>query len=239
MSFFDISKSIEQVVYSIALWVILIPKTIYLVLFHPAKIPGYIQTELRKEEKEQFSDQVSPLIFWLLLVVVPAYMIIRNFAANLPEFALNKPENYFYYILSTLLAFLLTPAIIFHFAEKKSFNRDALKESVYLQCYLQSPFALMMILLCGLLKYLHYDFNAMNAEAYQFLFNKVNGWKDLIFFVVGIFPIYVAYLEYKILKLTGKPAGRALGLVLLSGFLSMFAMFITAGLGYILFYGIR
>src|SRR5258708_274790 len=128
MNFLDILKSIEQAVYEIALWVILIPKTIFKILFHPTKIQEYIHTELQKDEKNQFADNMSPVVLWLLLVVIPSYMIIKHFVTDLPLYMSNRPENYLFYVTSALVSFLLTPALLIHLFDKKKFERDSFKE---------------------------------------------------------------------------------------------------------------
>jgi len=139
MNFLDILKSIEQAVYEIMLWVIMIPKTIFKIIRYPSKVPDYIQAELEKDEKKQFADNMSPVILWLLLVIIPAYMLIRHFFTNLPQYITSKPENYLFYITTICISFLLTPALVIHLFDKKRIDRDSFKNSFYIQCYLQSP----------------------------------------------------------------------------------------------------
>ena len=238
MNFLDILKSIEQAIYEIALWLILIPITIFKILARPAAVPEYIRAELMKEDKKQFQDRMSPLMLWLLMVVVPGYMFIKYFYPDLPAYLTAKPENYLFYIAITCVSILLTPALLIHALQRKKFDRESFKESFYVQCYIQAPVSFLLILLIGTMKYNHFNFDAFDQDSYIPFFNKMNGWKD-IFLVpfAGLF-LFLAFLEIKLIMKTGRSVSTAIGLVVLCLFIVGFVMIAAAGLSYVLFYGL-
>ena len=238
MNFLDILKSIEQAIYEIALWFILIPKTIFKIVVHPADVPAYIREELKKEDKKQFNDQMSPILLWLLMVILPVYMSAKYFYHGLPAMIRDKPQNYFFYIAVIFISFLLTPAGLIHILNKNKFERDSFKESFYVQCYLQSPMSFLLILWLGLMKYWRYSFNASDNKDYIPIVNSINGWKDLLVIpLIGVLFFY-AFIEVKLIMKTGKSVGDAIGLLLLSCVIVFFLMLVAGGVSYILFYGV-
>jgi len=78
----------------------------------------------------------------------------------------------------------------------------------------------------------------MDQENYVPFFNSINGWKDVFMGVVMLLLCFLAYMEYKIIKQTGKSTPKTLFIIFLSCMLVLFIMMATAGLGYILFFGL-
>jgi hypothetical protein len=247
VNFLNIIRSVEQFVYEIALWIVLIPKTIYKILVHPGTIKEYVESELAKEEKKQFEDQMSPILFWLMLVVIPSYTSIRYLFKDIPtneitELITKKPENYLFYITSTLLSSILTLALLVQIVAKRKFNKESFKSSFYIQCYLQAPFVFGIIFLLMCMKILHYNFHAMDNNAvenfeYVFFFNKINGWKDIFLIPIIVLFSYFSYIEVRLIIKSGLSTGYAIASYVLCLYAWVFLMCITAGLGYILFIG--
>jgi len=74
-------KSLEGAVFELALWVLLLPKTLLRVLRHPVWVLDYTTAEFLKPEAERFDDYVSPVSFWLLVAVGPylwATSVVRH-----------------------------------------------------------------------------------------------------------------------------------------------------------------
>jgi hypothetical protein len=65
--------AIEKALFEVATWVFLIPKTLYLVLSHPSKVPEYVRSELsaRDDSRARFHGTVSPLLLFLLVALGP------------------------------------------------------------------------------------------------------------------------------------------------------------------------
>ena len=237
MTFFNILNSIEQAIYEIALWFILIPKTFFRSLVYPGKIRQYVKTELLKEEKEQFNDLMSPIIFWLLLIVVPAYMMIKHFVAGAAAIIGAKPENYILFVTMTLVGFLITPVFLMHAFEKKKIDRESFKEAFYIQCYLQTPTGFIIMVCVGIMKNLKYNFKVWQGDNYTPVFNAVNGPKDWLMIPLVLAFCYLAFVEVKMMRQQGRSLSQAMLIIILSLLSVGFVMFVTGCLGHILSYG--
>jgi len=64
-------KTLEGAVFEMALWVLLLPKTLVQVLRRPIWVLDYTTAEMAKPESERFDDYLSPVSFWLLVAVGP------------------------------------------------------------------------------------------------------------------------------------------------------------------------
>ncbi len=237
MTFFNILNSIEQAIYEIALWFILIPKTFFKSLVYPGRVQQYVKEELLKEEKEQFSDLMSPIIFWLLLFVVPAYMMIKHFSAGAAAFIGAKPENYILFVTMTLVSFLITPIFLMHAFEKKKINRESFKEAFYIQCYLQTPIGFVIMICVGIMKTIKYNFDALQQDGYTPLFNTINGAKDWLLIPLCLSFCYLAFVEVKMMRQQGRSLSQAILIIILSLLGVGFVMLVTGWIGYILSYG--
>ncbi len=236
MNFFSILKSVEEFIYQLALWVILLPITIFVVLTRPLRMPAYVRRELAKDEKKEFGDLVSPILFWILLVIAPAFFLIRQFYI-LPAAATTNPVNYLYYICTCFVAFLLTPALLIHIFEKKKIDREGFKRTFFLQCYLQSPIFFFIIMFSGLFKYLGYDFNAMNGPEYMPFVNSVNGWKDILIIILVGLVFYLAYMEYAVMRKMG--IKKPILIIFLCVPVSLIFMLATTGIGLLFYFGVK
>ena len=69
--------AVEKALFEVATWVFLIPKTLYLVLSHPSKVPEYVKSELnpREEGRTRFHGTVSPLLLFLLVALGPFLLV--------------------------------------------------------------------------------------------------------------------------------------------------------------------
>lgn len=139
-------KSLEGAVFEMALWVLLLPKTLLQVLRRPVWVLDYTTAELAKPEADRFDDYLSPVSFWLLVAVGPylwaGSAIRRHFAvgdasvdvmSHLP--IINR------YLVSALLLVSapLSVAVIFSLVRRHGIARRALLPHFAAQCYLQSP----------------------------------------------------------------------------------------------------
>ncbi len=203
MSFITLLRSIESAIFEIAFWVVLIPKTVYRIIKSPSSIPSYISSELQKDEKLQFTAMMSPILLWTLLVVIPGYLMNQHYNPELPLVKIGTSEqNIFLYAL-LILCPVLSPAIVLTAFQRREFERNTFKEFFYTQCYLQAPVMAVIIASYSLMYYGHYDFNAVDQPNYVYIFNSVNGWKDVMFFF-GIVPLgWLSYAEIKVMNQLG------------------------------------
>lgn len=90
----DFLGQLEKLAYSMAVWIILIPKTIFKIIMDPTWVRGYVAKEFEestKAEKEgksgdkvRFDDYVSPVILLLLCSLVPyvGYQLLPPFGLS-------------------------------------------------------------------------------------------------------------------------------------------------------------
>jgi len=153
-------KSLEGAVFELALWVLLLPKTLLKVLRHPVWVLAYTTGEFAKPEVDRFDDYVSPVSFWLLIAVGPylwATSVIRH-RHSPPGAASWDPLSHLpissRYLITALLlvAAPLTVAVIFARIRGHSVARRVLQPHFAAQCYLQAPALLgVMPIVVGLL----------------------------------------------------------------------------------------
>ena len=73
----DFFAALERVLFELVTWVVLVPKTLYLVLSHPSRVPEYVKGELdlKDEKRAQFEGSVSPVFLFLLVAIGPLLLI--------------------------------------------------------------------------------------------------------------------------------------------------------------------
>ena len=139
-------KSLEAAVFEVALWVLLLPKTLLRILRRPVWVLDYTTAEFAKPEAGRFDDYLSPVSFWLLVAVGPylwATSTIRHHY-DLPApsgDAMSHLSIINRYMICALLlvAAPLTVAVIFSLIRGHGVTRRVLLPHFAAQCYLQSP----------------------------------------------------------------------------------------------------
>src|SRR5215510_3625652 len=140
-------KSLEGAVFEMALWVLLLPKTLLRVLRQPVWVLDYTTAELAKPEADRFDDYLSPVTFWLLVAVGPylwATTVVRH-RYSPPGEAAADPLSHLPIINRYLIAALLlvaaplTVAAIFSLIRGHGVARRVLQPHFAVQCYLQTP----------------------------------------------------------------------------------------------------
>jgi hypothetical protein len=85
-----IIEGVEDLAYNILIWVLLIPKTLAKIVFHPAWVPGYVAVQLKDDVEKRFDDYISPVILIILSTLLPfAYAYITP----LPNVTLSGPTQ--------------------------------------------------------------------------------------------------------------------------------------------------
>ena len=146
-------KSLEGAVFEIALWVLLLPKTLLQVLCHPVWVLNYTTGEFAKPEGDRFDDYLSPVVFWLLLAVGPylwGTSMVRHRHSPPGEASgdviSHLPITSRYLIAALLLvAAPLAVAVIFSLIRGHGVARRVLQPHFAAQCYLQTPALLGMM----------------------------------------------------------------------------------------------
>jgi hypothetical protein len=146
MDFVRLIRSVEEFVYEICVWILLIPKTLFKIIFNPKWVILYIKEELAKEEKKQFQEYVPPMLFWVLIVVIPTFIILRTLSVELSlenktftELWGNSLETKILVISAFLVAGPLTFSWGIQKKQKKPITKDSFRENFYIQVYVFSP----------------------------------------------------------------------------------------------------
>jgi hypothetical protein len=146
-------KGLEGAVFEMALWVLLLPKTLLTVLRRPGWVLEYTTTEFAKPEADRFDDYLSPVTFWLLIAVGPylwATSVVRH-RYSPPGDASGDAISHLPIINRYLIAALLlvaaplTVTVIFSLIRGHGLARRTLQPHFGAQCYLQTPALLAMM----------------------------------------------------------------------------------------------
>ena len=141
-----ILTSLEGAVFEAVVWLLLIPKTLFQVLRHPAWVVDYTAAQFQKAEADRWDDYLSPVVFWLLLAVGPYLGDLRGpaparRAGQLSGDVLSHlPLPTRYLLLALLLvAAPATLAVLFARIRGHGLARRLLRQHFAAQCYLQTP----------------------------------------------------------------------------------------------------
>jgi len=153
MDFSKTLKSVEDAVYEVMIWILLLPKTFWLAMVRPQRAIEYVTEEWKKKSEERFDEYLSPVLLWLMMTVVP-FSLILVFAGPIKadENVLSKAvssENF----LKAALYMMIIPFIYIVSIEMKnkgSIKRSTLKCAFYKHCYALTPGMLLTVLFASL-----------------------------------------------------------------------------------------
>ena len=153
MDIFKIIQSLQDFMYELVVWVLLLPKTILRAVFRPGKMVAYVNEEWSKDPEDRFDDYLSPALFLLVVAVVPnalfnwmgQVVVPSDIAAQLTE---NNLVASTLAVLTCLLVYLFWLQVL----SKKPIRRSALKRLFFIQCYVVAPaqFIYVLLALAGL-----------------------------------------------------------------------------------------
>ncbi len=88
----DLFATIERLLFELITWFILIPKTLYLILAHPSKVPDYVRSELdlNDNSRARFDGSISPVFLFLLIAIGPFLLLT---VIDLPKLTITAPES--------------------------------------------------------------------------------------------------------------------------------------------------
>lgn len=143
MNFVKIFQSIEEVIYELALWLVLIPKTLYKILKSPLWIYDYIEGELNKDISKRFSHYLSPVLFFVIIAVIPALYLKPRIIFTTVWVAIQNMsgEEFEDKLFARAVTMFLSPvfmSILLHICYKKEISRDSFKLVFYCNCYIFS-----------------------------------------------------------------------------------------------------
>ncbi len=151
MSQFKILQALEDVIFEIMAWLMLLPKTLIQVIFAPTKAIKYISDEWEKKPEDRFDEFLSPIFFWMIVAVLPlTYTLLTEKELQqggiLAVFLESK------ILLGAVVASL--PLLIYvtwiELTNNRPIRKSALQQMFYVQCYITSPAVLIITLVVRL-----------------------------------------------------------------------------------------
>ena len=88
----DFFSSAERILFDVISWVILIPKTLYLVLAHPGDVPDYVKRELAADRAKRFENGISPVFLYLIVALGP-FLVIQLIPLSQVEITVQSPTQ--------------------------------------------------------------------------------------------------------------------------------------------------
>lgn len=150
MDILKIIQSLQDFMYELVVWVLLLPKTIFNAVIRPGWMVDYVNREWNKTADERFDEFLSPALFLLVVAVIPNTLfnwmgkeiLTSDIAAQLTE------DNLVASTLSVLVC-LLVYLFWLQLLSKQPVRRSTLKRLFYIQCYVVAPAQLIYILLAA------------------------------------------------------------------------------------------
>lgn len=147
MDFVNILHSLEDALYEVVMWVLLLPKTLVRVSLHPGWIQPYVTEEWGKKLDKRFQGYLSPMIFWFLLGILPYAVWNPNFnihSGTTPTFV-GPTESTFLLNAFGLIIFPTYYAVLLQRLRREPIEKDAIKRLFYIQCYVHTPIVLLSV----------------------------------------------------------------------------------------------
>jgi hypothetical protein len=146
MDLIKLLQSVEELLYQLTLWVVLIPKTFAKVVFRPRWAQSYIATEFNKEPSERFDEYISPMLFWAIVCVIPYLIAIENILKIHAPFELFQKFSSFSFEAKFLCVavFLISGPLgvsirLQKAKEKGPISRKSVRRIFYTQCLCFAP----------------------------------------------------------------------------------------------------
>lgn len=148
MDILKIIQSLQDFMYELVVWVLLLPKTIFNAIFRPGWMVNYVNEEWAKNTDDRFDDYLSPALFLLVVAVVPnALFNWMGRAAISSDFAAQLTEDNLVASTLAVLTCLLLYLFWLQILSKRPVKRSMLKRLFFIQCYLVAPAQLIYSLL--------------------------------------------------------------------------------------------
>ena len=152
MDFFKLLQSLEDLVFEVALWIILLPRTLFAVIFTPVTLANHFDDLQATPAAERNDLYVSPILFWVLLA--PSSLIIA--IARLDEKAIKIYGENWQERLAVGTLMLLGPPLGFALgtilARREDVSRKSLRRHFSLQCYFHAPVSVILVVAIALME---------------------------------------------------------------------------------------
>ncbi len=150
MDFIGIIRSLEELLYELMSWLIFYPRTLWRTITSPDAVTAYSDAEQNDQPDEQYIDTLSPpLLLMITMVLTYALSSAIGMAEPAATTAAGKAvtgsaKNL---LLLRALIFAIIPLVIAAIGLRRNgiaIDRKTLRRPFYSQCFLVTPFALML-----------------------------------------------------------------------------------------------
>jgi hypothetical protein len=144
MDFMKLLKSLEELLYEVASWLLFYPITLWRSVVHPSVMMRYADTELSDDDAEQYIDTLNPPIFLMITLVIAHGLELKLTDDEswmlMPFLAQDSNLLLFRAIMFSIFPLLMALKLLRF--RKLPLDRRTLKAPFYAQCYVVAPFAL-------------------------------------------------------------------------------------------------
>lgn len=150
MGFFQILRSIEDLLYQVMTWLVFYPRTLWQVIRHPVQMIDYSDREQSDTPDQQYIDTLSPPLF-LMLTILITHGIELAFQTSIDtpksgvgKMLLNSEENLLMLRSILFSIYPLTFAVGLLKRSDKQLDTITLRPPFFSQCYLGALFAFLV-----------------------------------------------------------------------------------------------
>lgn len=152
MDLMKLLRSLEEFVFEAIALLFFYPRTLLRIVFKPLQAMEYAEQEEAADKPIPYDDAVSPP---LLLLITLALANAAGLALHVPQAAdaapvakaiLSSPQNLLLFRSLLFSLIPLTAAVLLLRKRRQVASRSALRQPFFGQCYLASPFALVISL---------------------------------------------------------------------------------------------
>lgn len=151
MNFFNLLKSLDELLYEVMSWLIFYPLTLWRTLVHPLKMMDYSDLEQKDSDEQQYTDTLSPPLFLLLSLILihgAELALVGNDAVVASKVGLSAlVSNNTDLIILRIATYSLFPvlmAVRLVRGRRIELNRNTLRAPFYSQCYVAAVLSMLL-----------------------------------------------------------------------------------------------
>lgn len=152
MDLMKLLRSLEEFVFEGIALLFFYPRTLLRIMLRPLELMQYAERQEAADDKTPYDDAVSPpllLLITLLLSNAVGFALHVNqdaTAAPLARELLDSPQNLLLFRSLLFSVIPLTASLVLLHKLRQAASRTTLRQPFFAQCYVTSPFALVMSL---------------------------------------------------------------------------------------------
>jgi hypothetical protein len=188
---------LSELLYEVMIYFVLIPKTLVQVVFKPKWIHQYLQAELKKESPQRFNDYSEPLIFLVVLGVLPLLRVMNfvggyglkgELSGSIADFLSFGFEVRIFWIFIFIVSWPLAASLVVLWWKGDSVTRDSLRPLFWAQAYCFGAYYIISYL-------------ALPALLQMFVLRRNPDWEFLLLSKVAwLSNLWLPYCQIRIIR---------------------------------------